>query len=217
MPSLNGSSRIQNHGPIGADRFRERAFFQGDRFAAAHELDVRDTDVRDDPGVRRGDLREGGDLPGMIHPDFPNRDLVLGTGRQNGLRKSDVIVEIAFRLRDAKSTRERRGDKIFRAGLAVAARDGDDLERQRSSVVRGHCLIADQGVGDANQSESLRRRALPILLDHRARRAAFIGLLDKLVAIEIFAAQRHKEIAGLQRARVGADPRDGSSFVAGDQ
>ena len=68
--------RIQNHRAIGADRFRQRAFFQRDRFAAAHEFDMREADVRDDRDIRRGEFRQRGDLARMIHPDFPDGDLV---------------------------------------------------------------------------------------------------------------------------------------------
>ena len=34
-----GIVRIQDHRPVGADGFRQSAFFRGDRFAAAHEFD----------------------------------------------------------------------------------------------------------------------------------------------------------------------------------
>ena len=55
--------------------------------------------------VRRGDLRERRDLARMIHPDLPDGDFVLGRCLQHRPRQADVIVEIAFRFRDAKTPR----------------------------------------------------------------------------------------------------------------
>ena len=65
--------RIQDQCPIRAERFGERAFFLRDRFARSHEFDVRDTDVRDDADIGRGDLGERSNLSRMIHSQFPKR------------------------------------------------------------------------------------------------------------------------------------------------
>ena len=203
--------------PVGADRFGERAFLRGDRFAGAHEFDVRDADVGNDGDVRRREFRQSGDLARMIHPDFPDGDFVFRVCRQHGAGQADVIVEIAFRLGDAKLPRQGRRHKILGAGLAVAAGDRDHFQRQGRAVVRGQRLITDQGVGDADQGEAGRRRALPILLDHGPGRAALDRLLDKLVAVEVVAAQRDEQIARLKRARVRADPRDRCLRIPGGE
>ena len=63
----------------------------------------------------------------MIHPDFPNGHFVLGSRFQNRARQANMIIEITFRLSDAKFPRENRRDEIFRARLAVASRDGEHL------------------------------------------------------------------------------------------
>ena len=60
-------------------------------------------DVGDDGDVRRGNFRQRGDLARMIHPDLPNRDFILRRRVQNRVRQTDMIVEISFRLRDAKA------------------------------------------------------------------------------------------------------------------
>ncbi len=121
-----GIVRVQDDRAVMSDGLRERAFFRGDRFAGTHEFDVREADVRDDGHVGRGDFREHRDLARVIHPQFPDRDFVLGVALQNRARQADVIVEIAFRFRDVKTSPECCRDKIFRARLAVAAGDGDD-------------------------------------------------------------------------------------------
>ena len=48
IASAKSIVRIQDHGTVRADRFGQRAFFLRDRFADAHEFDVRDPDVGDD-------------------------------------------------------------------------------------------------------------------------------------------------------------------------
>ena len=89
--------------------------------------------------------------------------------------------------------------------LPVIATTFSASERRYS---RGDVLVADQRVGDANEREIRAALSLPIFFDHRAGRAAFRRLLDEFVAVEILAANRHEEIAGLNRARIGADSRD---------
>ena len=43
--------------------------------------------------------------PGMVHPDFPNGNFIFGCCLKHRARQADMIVEIPFRFRDAKSPR----------------------------------------------------------------------------------------------------------------
>ena len=68
--------RVQDDRPLFADRFRQRSLFRSNRFAAAHEFNMRETDIRDDCDIGSGELRQRGDFSRMIHSDFPNGDFV---------------------------------------------------------------------------------------------------------------------------------------------
>ena len=68
---------IQNNETARVDRFRQCAFFLRDGFTRSHEFDVRDPDVGNDAGIGRGNAGQGGDLPRMIHAQFPNRELMI--------------------------------------------------------------------------------------------------------------------------------------------
>ena len=84
---------------------------------------MRHADVRDDRRVGSGNAGQGRDFAGMIHANFPNSHFILGSRFQNGTRQTNVIVEIAFRLGDAKVSRQNRRGEIFRARLPVASSD----------------------------------------------------------------------------------------------
>ncbi len=103
-----------------------------------------------------------------------------------------MIVEIAFGFGNSKTAAEDRRDKIFRAGLAVASRDRDYLERQRFSIFGGELLIRLQGIFRADEREVLWDFSVPSKIDNRSHCAGSRGRFNKLVAIKIFAAQCHE-------------------------
>ena len=84
---------------------------------------MRDPDVGNDGGVGRGDARQRSDLARMIHPELPNRELIVAICFQHGAGQTDVIVEIALRFRHPKSTTQNRGSKVLGGGFTVAAGD----------------------------------------------------------------------------------------------
>jgi hypothetical protein len=123
------------------DRFGQCSFFGRDRFAGTHELDVCHADVCNDRRIRRGDLRERCDFAGMIHPDLPDGNFILGSRFQNCAWQAYVIVEIPFGLGDPKSSREHRRGEILRARLAIASSDRDHAQSERSPVIRSEFLV----------------------------------------------------------------------------
>ena len=122
---------IQNNAAAPADRFRQCAFFLRNRFARSHEFDVRDADVGNDGGVRRGHSARARNLSRMIHPNFPDGDFVVRIRLQHGARQSDVIVEIAFGFRDSETLPKDRGREIFRAVLPLLPVIASNFQRQR--------------------------------------------------------------------------------------
>jgi len=71
----------------------------------------------------------------MIHSKFEHADLIALPRAQDGQRETDVIVQIAFRFRDAKVLAEHGGGEVLGARLSVAAGDADDLEAEVAAVV----------------------------------------------------------------------------------
>ena len=90
---------------------------------------MRSTNVGNDGGVGRSQLRQYRDLARMIHSDLPNSNFILGGRLQHCPRKADMIVEITLRFCNVKTAAENRRSEIFRARLAVASRDRDHLKR----------------------------------------------------------------------------------------
>ena len=86
---------------------------------------MRDPDVGNDCGVGRGDACQRSDLARMIHPELPNRKLIVAICFQHGTGQTDVIVEIALRFRHPEDTPQNRGCKILGGGFTVAAGDAE--------------------------------------------------------------------------------------------
>ena len=74
-----GIIRIQNDRPISADSFDKGAFLLRDCLARSHKLNMRDADVCDHRHVRHSQARQHGDFSGMIHPNLPHGDFILGS------------------------------------------------------------------------------------------------------------------------------------------
>ncbi len=101
------------------------------------------------------------DFAGMIHPDFPNGDFILGSRFQNRAWQAYVIVEIAFGFGDPKSSREHRRGEIFRARFAVASGDREDFQRERLPVIGCERLVGLQRIGRAKKREIVRQHCPP--------------------------------------------------------
>jgi hypothetical protein len=89
----------------------------------------------------------------MIHSDLPHANFILGSCFQNCAWQAYVIVEVPFGLGDPKSSREHRSGEILRAGLAVAAGDCEDFQRERLSVVGCQRLIGLQRIARTQNYE----------------------------------------------------------------
>ena len=196
--------RAQDQRAARLQRLGQHPLLPRDGLAAAHELEVRHADVRDDGHVRRGHRCERRDLAGVIHAHFKHAHLIAAPRPQERERDADVVVQIALGSRNLKMFAEHRRRQIFRARLAIATRQPDGLERQRAAVVRREFLQTGERVRDEDDGE-VRRQIRGHFLHHRARRAAPRGLGDESVRVEILPTQRHKKITGFERARVRAD------------
>ena len=116
---------IQDDGPPNAHSFDKGAFLISNRFARTHELDVRNTDVRDDGRIRLRDFRQRRNFTRVIHANLPDSDFVPRRCLQDRSGQPNVIIEISFRLRNSKTAAQHRRAKIFGARLAVASGNRD--------------------------------------------------------------------------------------------
>ena len=144
----------------------------------------------------------------MIHTNLPYGELIFPTRLQNRPRQPDVIVEIAFCFRDAVGATENRGGKIFGRGLAIAAGDAEDLQRQSFSIFGSQVLVSGERVVAAKNGKLLRQPGRNFLCHDRACSAGFCHLFEKVVCVEIFTAQSNEQFARLDRARIRADALD---------
>ena len=101
-----------------------------------------------------------------------------------------MIVEIAFRLGDAKLSRQNRRGEIFRARLPVASSDGDYFQPERPTVIGSNLLVGVQRLARPNEHEIFRNIPVPVLINEGTSRARFCSGFDEIVSIEIFASQR---------------------------
>ena len=151
------------------------------------------TDVGDDGGIRRCDLRQRRDFAGMIHPDFPDRDFVVGRRFQNSAGQSNMVIEVALCFGDAKFPTEDRGRKILCACLSIAAGDGENFDRKRSPIIGGQILIGEQSVLRANDRERGWNFSVPLKIDNRSGRPGLSGRFHEFVAVEIFTSQGNEK------------------------
>ena len=125
---------------------------------------------------------------------------------QQHQRQSDVVVEVAFGLQHGRvgaGFHPQDGRQHFlHRGLAVAAGDGDDRNRETLAPGGGQPAKREPRVVDADgRVEFWRLRGV----QHHAGCALLQGLGGESAAVELFAAQRDEEIARLDAAAVGAD------------
>ncbi len=127
-----------------------------------------------------------------------------------------MVVEIGLGCDDAKTFGKHGGGKILRARFAIAARDGDDFEREAAAVGSGNSLERLQRIGGADEGE-IRHHFRRQLLDHSTDRPARRRIGEEFVTVEFFPAQRHEQLAARNRARVGRDAGDGRGRAAWKQ
>src|SRR5262245_15130120 len=206
---------IQNHCSLRLNCFGQCSLFKGNCLAGTHEFDVCHADVGDDRCVRRGDLRECCDFAGMIHSDLPDGNFILGSRFQNCAWQTYVIVVFTFGLGYPKFSCEHRCSEVFCACLAIAADDREDFQPERPPVICCQRLVGLERIGRTQKCEMVRDISSPFEVNECACSPAFCTNFDKIVAFEIFAAQRDEQFTRLNRAGIGADLVDYDCPVTG--
>ena len=228
MRAEKSSSAGRMTQPAGPMASASMPFLLRDGLAPAHEFDVRRADVGDDADVAARAIAASGAIsPGWFIPISSTAISSAAARPQKGPRHADVVVEIAFGFQHAESLRQHGGGEILGARLAVAAGDGDDLQR---AAMRGK-RARSAGKPRACQSTSINAKsARQPAGDSRAPtiapaapRAASSG--DESVAVELVAAQRQEQFAGrkpresvpmTRHCRAGSPWRKRAARVIGD-
>jgi hypothetical protein len=108
---------------------------------------------------------------------------------QQHLRHADIVVEVALgsehRIGRASFHLQDRGEHFLHRGLAVAAGDGDDRNRETAAPRRRQTPECQPRVIDADRMDDFGRLGS---VEHHAGRALLQGLRGEGAAVEFFAA-----------------------------
>ena len=152
-----------------------------------------------DIGPGRGHAE--GNFSHAIGAHFDDSEAVPGINPQQGQGYADGVVQIAAG-RKAASFQGQNGIKHFLdRGLALTAGNREHPGRGTLTIGARDLRQRQAGIGHAQLRQILRGQPA----DHGARGAAAPRLGQKLIAIEIFACQRKKQLALAQTAGIGRD------------
>src|SRR3954471_8884544 len=109
---------VQNGGRAGVKLLDELVLRACDVGDGRKKLQMDRSNVRNYPDVRMSDLSERGNLTRVRHPEFDDRDLVLGFELKQLQWQSEMVVEVPFRFHHAKTRRENVSDGFLRSRFA---------------------------------------------------------------------------------------------------
>ena len=164
-------------------------------------------DIRYNADRGFGNRRERSDLPHPAHPDLHDRRRVLRRDAEQGQRQTDFVIVICRRAADLAAPREHRRREILRRSLAVRARNRNDRDVELHAPCVRDVLIGAERIlchEDAAARRIERRQCgrRCLLIDENRRCTAFKCLCRKRRAVKLLPAQRDKEIARRDLARV---------------
>lgn len=198
---------------VGGQRGEHAAVLARHGFHGVHEFEMLALRVVDQRHRRPGDVREVGDLAGMVHAHLHHGRLVRGPQAQQRERHADVVVEVALRGKGGRTLpgAQHGCDHLRDGGLAVAARHADERQAPLRAPARSQRAERAQRVGhlDAGQARGLQPR-----MRHGGHCARLARLGQKLVRVETLALERHEQVARRQRARVAVHAHDERGTVA---
>ena len=198
---------IEDHRAAGGNRRHQLRLCLGNVLDRAEELHVHLADIRYHADRGCGDRCKRSDLPHPAHPDLHDRRCVLRRDAEQGQRQADLIVVVCRRAADLAASREYRRREILRRGLAVRSRNRDDGDIELHAPCVCNVLIGaerilrhEDAAARCIECRQCGRRCL--LIDENCRRTAFECLRCKRRAVKVLPAQRDKEIARRDLARV---------------
>ena len=174
---------------------------------AAEKFHVHRAHQRDYADLRLRDLCQRGDLAGMRHAHLDHSDVVLALQAQQLQRQAEVIVEIAFRLQDAKFSAQNLRDGFLGSGFASRASHANERLAPNAAYCRAQGLQGWQSLPDDQQTTSAGEAADLIGGYYRAGCALRQSGFNKIMAIQPLAAYGKKKLVPPDRARVNGVSR----------
>ena len=169
---------------------------------AAESFEVRAADVGQDAVVGFGDRRQQGDFAAGAGAHFDHAEFgVAGHGEQRQ-RHADVVVEIAVRGIDFEAFGQHAAHQLLGRGLAVAARNGQNRNRQFAAVFARQLLKGFERIADEYRAVAADGRRIV----HDDVCGAFGECVGgEAVAVEGRPVQGEEDGPRLDAARVGRD------------
>ena len=140
----------------------------------------------------------------MIHARFNDSGLVGIIKAQQGLGRTDGVIEVGLRFQRGKLLAQHRGHHLLGGGLARRARDLHHGNGELAAIPRGQRLQRQEGVLHEDIELPL-HRVKGQLCGKAARRAVMERHLDIIMSIKTLTHQRDKECALFDLAAVGGD------------
>ncbi len=142
----------------------------------------------------------------MVHAQLNHGNFMVAAQTQHGQRHADVIVEVALRRQEGLRLEGAQdgGDHLRHRGLAIAAGHRDHGELELRTPVGGQRGQRQFGVRHHQAGQARGAQALiGIALADRRDSTLGLGLGQKIIGIKTLTPQRHKQVAGFDRAGVG--------------
>ena len=182
-----------------------------DGFEMGH---VHGFDIGDHGNVGPHHPRQGRDLTRVVHADLEHPEGGIGGHPRQAQRHPPVVVEAALAGSDRALFLEHEADRLFGAGLADAAGDGNDSGAGAAAGGLSQILEGAGRVLDLQQRRIAADRVRPSF-DHRRGGAGGKGVSGEIVAVEPGPADGDEQIAGFGRPAVDGNAI-GAPFAMGN-
>ena len=177
-----------------------------DVLLTAQVADVGHPDAGDDAYIRAGALAQALDLSGVAHSHLHHGVLGLFADAEHGAGQAQLIVLVALGLDGTAKACNGGVGHLLCGGLAHAAGHAHHFGVELAAVVgtqHHHGVVAVRA-----DHALLLRHAFHGVVQHHAERAVFQRLGGKIMAVEFFARERHKDAPGADLTAVGGHQRD---------
>ena len=172
-----------------------------DILLTAQIADMRHADAGDDAHIRAGALAQALDLAQMAHAHLDDGIFGILPDAEHRPGQPQLVVLVALGLDGIAEALNGGIAHLFGGGLAHAAGHAHHFGVELAAVVRTHDHHRMVAVGA--HDGLFRRDALHRVVHDHAERTVFQRLGGKIMAVEFFPGESHKDAAGADLAAVG--------------